>query len=551
MLGRIAIFVVAFVLGGVAVWAFRPADKSATSANPAADSAAPAPAGKQRKILYYQDAMYNPPYISVKPGFSPMGMKLEPVYEDDKSAGSGVKIDPTIVQNMGIRTAPVTRGSLTTTVRAVGILEVPEPGTYEVNLKINGWVQKLYADSEGMHVHKGEPLFDLFSPDLQVAEEELIGATKALSALDPNATDTVRAESQTMVDSSRQKLRLWGIDDQDIDAIAKSAKAPQTIPFRSPVDGHVEDKMIVEGSAIQAGTKLMRIEDHTSLWLEIQVYEEQIPLVAIGQTVDATVDSVPGRIFSGPITFIYPHLDHMARTEKVRVVLDNAKHELRPGMYATANIRTTPITDALIVPREAVIDTGTKQMAFVAESDGHFEPRDVRMGIIGDGDQVQILEGLAPGENVVTSGQFLMDVESRTNEATEKFLNNSAALVVAHCEMKNADWIQRGETISNPYLGLSMSTCGSVTRKLTATDQATPIDAVKDNYMLVVKALAADKLDAGSIQQLKASADNLPDQYANLRKSIAALALATDLDAARSAFAPVSTELIRAIGGPK
>jgi hypothetical protein len=173
------------------------------------------------------------------------------------------------------------------------------------------------------------------------------------------------------------------------------------------------------------------------------------------------------------------------------------------------------------------------------------------MGIIGDGDKVQILEGLAPGENVVTSGQFLMDVESRTNEATEKFLNNSAALVVAHCEMKNADWIQRGETISNPYLGLSMSTCGSVTRKLTATDQATPIDAVKDNYMLVVKALAADKLDAGSIQQLKASADNLPDQYANLRKSIAALALATDLDAARSAFAPVSTELIRAIGGPK
>jgi Cu(I)/Ag(I) efflux system membrane fusion protein/cobalt-zinc-cadmium efflux system membrane fusion protein len=473
------------------------------------------------------------------------------VYEDEKSGGSGVKIDPTIVQNMGVRTALVTRGPLTTTIRAVGILEVPEPGTFEVNLKINGWVQKLYANSEGMHVHRGEPLFDLFSPDLRVAEEELIGATKALGALDADAADTVRAESQTMVDSSRQKLRLWGVADEDINAIAKSAQAPQTVPFRSPVDGHVEEKMIVEGSAVQAGTKLMRIEDHTSLWLEVQVYEEQIPLVGIGQRVDATVDGVPGRIFSGPITFIYPHLDHMARTEKVRVVLENPNHELRPGMYATASIRTTPVANALLVPREAVIDTGTKQMAFVAQGDGHFEPRDVRMGIVGDGDQVQILEGLAPGENVVTSGQFLMDVESRTNEATEKFLSNPGALVVAHCEMKNADWIQRGETISNPYLGVAMSTCGSITRKLTATDQATPIDAVKENYLLVAKSLAADKLDAGSIQQLKSSADSLPDQYANLRNSIDALAQATALDAARSAFSPVSTELIRSIDGGK
>jgi len=187
----------------------------------------------------------------------------------------------------------------------------------------------------------------------------------------------------------------------------------------------------------------------------------------------------------------------------------------------------------------------------VAQGDGHFEPRDVRMGIVGDGDQVQILEGLAPGENVVTSGQFLMDVESRTNEATEKFLSNPGALVVAHCEMKNADWIQRGETISNPYLGVAMSTCGSITRKLTATDQATPIDAVKENYLLVAKSLAADKLDAGSIQQLKSSADSLPDQYANLRNSIDALAQATALDAARSAFSPVSTELIRSIDGGK
>lgn len=356
-----------------------------------------------------------------------MGMDLVPVYQDEQSAGPTVTIDPTIVQNMGVRTAEVTRGPLEKTVRTVGILEVPEPGQYDINLKINGWIKKLYANQEGMHVHKGEPLFDLYSPELQVAEEELIGAVKSLKSLDPNASNALRSESEDLVASAKQKLRLWDVADEDIDAIAQATIAPETVPFRSPADGHVIDKMVVEGSAVQAGMKVMRIEDHTKLWLDAQVYEDDIPLVALGQTVEATVDAAPGKTFTGPISFIYPHLDHMTRTAKVRVTLDNPNHELRPGMYVTVNILTKPVSDAVLAPREAVIDTGTRQIAFVVMAEGHFEPRMVRMGMMGNDDRVQILEGLAPGETVVTSGQFLLDVESRTTEAINKLRQTSTS----------------------------------------------------------------------------------------------------------------------------
>ncbi len=539
-------------------------------------------AGK-RKILYYWDPMLGPSSIAHAPGKSAMNMDLVPVYEEDQSGGPTVKIDPTIVQNMGVRTAAVTRGPLTVTVRTFGMLEAPESSVYEVNLKVNGWIQKLYANTEGMHVLKGEPLFDLYSPDLQVAEEELIGAVKVLNGVDPKSTGTMCDESQGMVDSAKQKLRLWGISDQDIDAIAAAKKAPTTIAFRSPASGDLVEKMVVEGSAVQAGMKLMRIEDHSTLWLNAQVYEQQIPSVALGQTVDAMVDGLPGKTFTGPIMFIHPHVDHMTRTVTVRIAISNPKHELHPGMYATANIVTKPLADAVLVPRESVIDTGTRQIAFVAQAEGHFDPRKVRMGLAGDDDQVEILEGLAPGETVVTSGQFLMDVESRTTEAIDKLRHASTpgsdvpmsqsdigamtpatmpiaatapvpsahSLVIAHCPMKNADWIQTGDEISNPYFGSMMATCGSVTKKVVAPMEGTPLDAVTDNYLMVGKSFDADKLDAIVIQALKAAADKLPaETFTNLQRSIGALAEAKDVDTGRKAFQSVSGELIRVLDIP-
>lgn len=381
----------------------------------------------RHKILYYWDPVLGPSSIARAPGKSSRRVDLVPVYEDEQSAGARVTIDPTMVQNMGVRTAEVLKGPLAKTVRTVGMLKVPEDAQFEINLKISGWIKRLYAGQEGMHVHPGEPLFDLYSPDVQVAEDELIGAGKSLKSLDPKASEVLRKEAQSLVDSARQKLRRWDVAEEDIDAVSHAERAPDTVPIRSRVEGHVMDKMVVEGSAVQAGMKVMRIEDHGKLWLDAQVYEDDMAEIALGQRVDVTVEAQPGKSWSGPITFIYPHLDQTSRTVLARVTVDNPIHELSPGMYATANIITRPVSDAVWVPREAVIDTGTRQVAFVVMSEGHFEPRTIRMGLVGDGDRVQILEGLAPGEVVVTSGQFLLDVESRTVEAIDK-LRQSGAL---------------------------------------------------------------------------------------------------------------------------
>jgi Cu(I)/Ag(I) efflux system membrane fusion protein len=401
------------------------ARRPAAGAAQIADQGESATAPPQRKILYYWDPMLGPSSIAHAPGKSAMGMDLVPVYEDEQSAGPSVKIDPAVVQNMGVRTMDVVRAPLHKTVRTVGILHVPESGQYDINLRVSGWIKKLYANEDGMYVRKGDALFDLYSPDLLVAEEELIGAVSALKSVDPADPQNLNSESRKVVASAKEKLRLWGVADADIEDIARATIAPDAVPFRSPMDGHIVEKTVVEGAAVQAGTRIMRVEDHSQLWLDAQVYEEDLPLVAIGQAVEASIAAVPGRIFKGKITFIYPHLDHMARTRLARTTLDNPGHDLSPGMYATVNIVTTPLADAVLVPREAVIDTGTRQIAFVATGEGHFEPRNVRMGVMGDDDLVQVLEGLAPGETVVTSGQFLMDVESRTNEAIDKLRQSS------------------------------------------------------------------------------------------------------------------------------
>ena len=387
-----------------------------------AGSGDPPKGGKQ----LWWDPMLGPSSITDHPGKSAMGMDLVP-YTGSASGGPEIQIDPRVVQDMGVQIAQVTRGPLHKTVRAVGMFELPQPGLHDITLKVGGWIDKLYADQEGMHIHKGEPLFALYSQELQVAEQELISAVQSQKSLGPDASATVKKEADNLIASARRKLQLWDVDEREIDAIAKADHPPRNVIFYSPATGHLKEKMIVQGSAVQPGMKLLRVADHSMMWLDAQVYEDQIPLIKTGQTVEATLDSFPGKTFHGKVTFIYPHLDHMTRTLTVRATFDNPDFELKPGMYADANLLSEPVADAALAPQEAVIDTGTKQIVFVAEGNGHFSPRTVRVGIRGDGDKIQILEGLKVGEMVVTSGQFLMDVESRTQEAIAKLSAGASA----------------------------------------------------------------------------------------------------------------------------
>ena len=378
----------------------------------------------------------HPQVIQDHPGDCPIcHMALTPLGSRGNARTAGqdllVQIDPRVVQNMGVRTVAVTKGTLRKTVRTVGVLGLPEPGLHDVSLKVNGWVDKLYADQEGMHVAKGDPVFEVYSPDLQVASQELISAGAALRSLPPDASETLLREGQGLVESAKRKLRLWDVDERDIETIAKALEPPRDVTFRSPATGHVEEKMVVQGSSVQPGMKLLRIADHSKMWFDLQVYEGQLPFVKVGQDVLASVAGRPGRTFEGTVSFLYPHLDPTSRTLKVRVTVDNPQFELKPGMYATADIKTEAVPDATLVPREAVIDTGTRQIVFVAEGGGRFLARSVRTGLSGDDDKVQIVAGLAAGEMVVTSGQFLLDVESRTIEATEKLSGEGAAIAPA------------------------------------------------------------------------------------------------------------------------
>jgi multidrug efflux pump subunit AcrA (membrane-fusion protein) len=363
----------------------------------------------------------HPQVIQDRPGICPIcHMKLTPVGAEDDAGG--LTIDPVVVENMGVRVAPVSEGTLRRAVRAPGYLREAEPTQHDVALKVGGWVKKLHADTEGMHIRKGSVLFEVYSPELFAAQAELIAARRAVEGLPAGADPIVRRDAERLLETTRQKLLLWDIDPADVDAIADENRPRDTIIFRSPADGHLVEKLVVQGSPVEAGKKLLRIVDHSTLWLDASIYERDIPFVAEGQTAEATTPAFPGRTFSGRIMLIHPHLDMMTRTATARIALGNPDLDLKPGMYAAVELPGRALERTILAPREAIIDTGLRQLAFVHLGEGRFDPREVKMGIEGEKGMVQVLEGLSPGDLVVTSGQFLLDAESRTREATRKFL---------------------------------------------------------------------------------------------------------------------------------
>jgi Cu(I)/Ag(I) efflux system membrane fusion protein len=367
----------------------------------------------------------HPQVIQDHPGRCPIcGMELVPLAAATGESGQGPRpgetvIDPVVIQRMGVRTTRVVEGTLAMPVRAVGVLAEAEPARHDVNLRVSGWIERLPAHTEGMHLEVGDPLFDLYSPALEAAIAELIAARRARDAVPTGAPG--REAVERIFAAAERKLRLDGIPAADVTRLAGLEQPPPAVTFRSPVRGHLVEKSVVEGSAVEAGTRVMRIVDHSQLWLDARVFEQDLPLVRIGQLARATLVALPGATIEGKVIFIHPHVDDVTRTGMVRMVVANPALTLRPGMYASVEIATQAPAPTMLVPREAVIDTGTRRLVFVAGEGGRFEPRDVTLGIEADG-VVQVIGGLAVGERVVTSGQFLLDAESRTREAVEKYL---------------------------------------------------------------------------------------------------------------------------------
>lgn len=358
----------------------------------------------------------HPQVIQPEPGICPIcHMELTPL----KSGGHGseLSIDPVIVQNMGVRVANVARGPIVQSVRAVGYLEEPEPLHRDINLRVNGWIEKLYADTDGMVISKGKPLFDLYSPELSIAIDELIAARKQV---DRAGTDET---ANSLLESSRRKLLQFGLESEQVEQLSKLDAAPRTVPIISTMDGHLTAKMVYEGAAVKAGDLVLRLASRHQMWIDAQVPESQMPLISDGQPVRATLVSQPGKVFRGKVLFVHPHVDPQTRTALVRVEIDNADMSLRQGMYATVEILADAYREAPLIPREAVIDTGKRQVVFVALGEGRFEAREVTLGLVGQNDTVEVASGLRDGETVVISGQFLLDSESRLKDAVAKHMS--------------------------------------------------------------------------------------------------------------------------------
>jgi membrane fusion protein, copper/silver efflux system len=366
-------------------------------------SAAATAAKGERKILYWWDPMI-PDFHSDKPGLSPMGMEMVPVYEDEAGGEPGqsdpsITIAPEVVNNLGVRTAWVSRGTLARRIETVGYLDYDESRLNHVHVRAEGWIQRLMVKAKGERVEKGRLLFELYSPALVTAQEEYL---QALSM-----------GNERLLRSSRQKLTALGISAAQIVRLTETHRADQIVQVLAHHDqgGVVSELMVREGMYLKPETEIMTLVDLSTVWLLAEVFERQASWVALGQQVEARVPSFPGRVWKGKVDYIYPDLDPMTRTLRVRLRFDNPEELLKPKMFAHVTILTDPRQDVLSIPAEALIRDGGSERVVLALGQGRFQAREV-VAAMESGDRVEIQKGLSEGDAVVVSAQFLLDSEA-------------------------------------------------------------------------------------------------------------------------------------------
>jgi Cu(I)/Ag(I) efflux system membrane fusion protein/cobalt-zinc-cadmium efflux system membrane fusion protein len=377
-----------------------------------------------KKIKYWTSPM-DPTYIRNEPGKSPMGMDLVPVYEEEgeeKEPTSTIRIDPVTMQNMGVRLGRVERKTLVKDIRTVGYIAYDERKIFTVNTKFNGWIEKLYVDFVGDTVKKGQPLFDIYSPELVTAQEEYLLALEQYNSLATSSYPRVRDGAKRLLKAANTRLSYWDLTDAQIEEIGKTGYVKKTVKVYSPASGVVIKKSAFEGHYVKAGAHQFEIADLSKVWVDVDIYEYELPWVRKGMRAEMDLSYIPGKDYKGKVLFIYPYLDTKTRTAKLRLEFSNPKYELKPGMYANIYLKSHIAKDSLVIPQEAVIDSGVRQIVFVAIGDGKFQPREVKIGLEGNENEFQVLGGLKENEEIVLSAQFMLDSESRLQEAIQKML---------------------------------------------------------------------------------------------------------------------------------
>jgi Cu(I)/Ag(I) efflux system membrane fusion protein len=380
----------------------------------AASSSASGSGSNAKEVDHYTCSMH-PSVRQNSPGKCPIcGMDLIAVTHEQQEQGV-VLIDEARRQLIGVRTGLVVQGPLQRTFRAVGQVTYDESAISEVNLKVRGWITKLFVNQTGQKVARGQPLFSLYSPDLFSAEQDFLLANQG--ATPGGGAGTPSGRMEMLGRAARQRLHLLGLSDGQIDDVAKQGVPSESIVIASPASGFVIEKNVVDGASVEAGMRLYRIAALNRVWVEAEVYEADLPHVHLGQTASVTLDYQPGHSYQAKIAYIYPYLDANTRTGRVRVELANKDLELRPGMYASVTLTTAPVA-RVQVPTAAVVYTGPRRLVFVDLGDGRFRPQEVKLGTETNG-MFEVLSGVSAGDRVATSGVFLIAAEARISTAAK------------------------------------------------------------------------------------------------------------------------------------
>jgi Cu(I)/Ag(I) efflux system membrane fusion protein len=347
-----------------------------------------------------------------------------------------IQLNSTQQQLIGVTYGTVEKRPLTRVIRTVGRVDYDERKLAEVTLKIVGWIQDLYADYTGKLVKKGQPLFTLYSPDLVTAQEEYLLALRTRAQLYNSSVPEARESADSLVRASRNRMLLWDLTAAQVRALEESGQPQLHQTIYSPLSGFIIDKTAFKGHRVEPGMILYKIADLSTVWVYADIYEHELPFVRVGQEAKVSLSYYPGEVFIAKATYLYPYLDEKTRTGKVRFELANTPDwKLKPAMYATTEL-AVPLGERLVVPEPAILDSGTRQIVFVDKGQGRFAPQEVKLGDRVD-HYVEVLGGLMAGERIVTSGNFLIDSESKL-QAAESMMGMMGAIGMGDWKMESA-----------------------------------------------------------------------------------------------------------------
>jgi multidrug efflux pump subunit AcrA (membrane-fusion protein) len=383
----------------------------------------------ERKIKYYKSTM-TPGEVKPGPGKDSMGMDMVPVYEDeDASADNKIQIDAATTQRMNLKTALVEHGPVRRDFRTVGVVAYNESGLRDITTKYEGWIEKLYVNTTGALVKAGDPLFDIYSPDLYNAQLNYLLALR-----------TEASANGRLTHAALTRLQLFDVPESYIEQLKQAGEVQHNFVYHAPTDGVVIEKMAFVGQMMKPGERLFRFADLSSVWVQAQIYEKDISFVHEGQPALIRTSYGPERTFEGKVQLLLPQVQEQTRSFTARIVLPNADGFLRPGMFVDVSFSAQLSDDAVLVPDVAVLRSGERNTVFVATDGGFFEPREVRLGARSNGNFYEVLDGLKSGERIVISGQFMLDSESQLRDAIQKMLrpNGTATPPIASEHSDNA-----------------------------------------------------------------------------------------------------------------